>query len=66
MPQALILAPTRELALQVAEAIIAIRQHIKVRVLAVYGGQPYGPQISALKPRRGHRGRHARAPDGPD
>src|SRR5512139_678555 len=48
-PQALILAPTRELALQVAGAIKDYGKHLSVRVLAVYGGQPYGPQINSLK-----------------
>jgi ATP-dependent RNA helicase DeaD len=46
--QALILAPTRELALQVADSMTAYGKHLDVRVLAVYGGQPYGPQISRL------------------
>src|SRR5512144_3213523 len=46
--QALILAPTRELALQVADSISVYGKHLGVRVLAVYGGQPYGPQISRL------------------
>ncbi|NWG07166.1 MAG: DEAD/DEAH box helicase [Chloroflexi bacterium] len=48
-PQALILAPTRELALQVADSMIEYGKHLHVRVLAVYGGQPYGPQIGNLK-----------------
>jgi ATP-dependent RNA helicase DeaD len=48
-PQALILAPTRELALQVAEAIIAYGRGLKIHVLPVYGGQPYGPQINQLR-----------------
>ena len=48
-PQALILAPTRELALQVANSMIEYGKHLHVRALAVYGGQPYGPQISSLK-----------------
>ncbi|MBI5933231.1 MAG: DEAD/DEAH box helicase [Chloroflexi bacterium] len=48
-PQALILAPTRELALQVADSITEYGKHMRVRVLAVYGGQPYSPQISALR-----------------
>lgn len=47
--QALVLAPTRELALQVADAISAYGQFSGVRVLAVYGGQAYGPQIGRLK-----------------
>lgn len=49
LPQALVLAPTRELALQVAAAMNDFGKHLKVRVLAVYGGQPYGPQINQLK-----------------
>jgi ATP-dependent RNA helicase DeaD len=48
-PQALVLAPTRELALQVADSMAEYGKHVKVRVLAVYGGQPYGPQINQLK-----------------
>jgi ATP-dependent RNA helicase DeaD len=47
--QALVLAPTRELALQVADAMTEYGQHCRVRVLAVYGGQPYAPQINQLK-----------------
>lgn len=46
--QALVLCPTRELALQVAEAITQFGAPQRVRVLAVYGGQPYGPQITRL------------------
>src|SRR5688572_13967081 len=46
--QGLILAPTRELALQVADSMTEYGKHLNVRVLAVYGGQPYGPQISRL------------------
>jgi ATP-dependent RNA helicase DeaD len=46
--QALVLAPTRELALQVADSMTEYGKHLDVRVLAVYGGQPYGPQISRL------------------
>src|SRR5262249_29476754 len=48
-PHALMLAPTRELALQVADSITEYGKHLGVRVLAVYGGQPYGPQIGGLK-----------------
>jgi ATP-dependent RNA helicase DeaD len=46
--QCLVLAPTRELALQVADSMTEYGKHLNVRVLAVYGGQPYGPQISKL------------------
>jgi len=48
-PQALVLAPTRELALQVATAMLAYGRLLKANVLPVYGGQPYAPQISQLK-----------------
>ena len=46
--QALVLAPTRELALQVSKSVSDYGKHLGVRVLAVYGGQPYGPQIGKL------------------
>ncbi|HWI62117.1 MAG TPA: DEAD/DEAH box helicase [Symbiobacteriaceae bacterium] len=48
-PQALVLAPTRELALQVAEEIAKIGRHTRVRELAVYGGSPIDRQIRALR-----------------
>ncbi len=48
-PQALILAPTRELALQVADSMTEYGKYLNLRVLAVYGGQPYGPQINSLQ-----------------
>lgn len=47
--QALILTPTRELALQVSEEIKSLRGRKRVYVYAVYGGQPIGPQIRALE-----------------
>jgi ATP-dependent RNA helicase DeaD len=47
--QSLVLAPTRELALQVAEAFNVYGALMNVRVLAVYGGAPYMPQIKQLK-----------------
>jgi ATP-dependent RNA helicase DeaD len=49
-PQALVLAPTRELALQVCEAFEKYAAHLRgVHVLPVYGGQGYGVQLSALR-----------------
>ncbi len=49
-PQALVLAPTRELALQVSEAFERYAAHLPgVHVLPVYGGQAYGVQLSALR-----------------
>ncbi|MCM2278211.1 MAG: DEAD/DEAH box helicase [Oligoflexia bacterium] len=47
--QALILCPTRELAMQVAEQVSLLGKHKKVRALAVYGGAGYGDQIHGLK-----------------
>jgi ATP-dependent RNA helicase DeaD len=47
--QSLILAPTRELALQVAKEIERLTTHMDVSVVPVYGGAPIGPQISKLK-----------------
>ena len=50
LPQVLVLAPTRELALQVAEAFGRYAAHLKgLHVLPVYGGQGYGVQLSALR-----------------
>ncbi|MFZ1398524.1 MAG: DEAD/DEAH box helicase [Candidatus Promineifilaceae bacterium] len=47
--QALVLAPTRELGLQVAEAMEVYGRLRNVSVLAVYGGTAYGPQIGTLR-----------------
>jgi ATP-dependent RNA helicase DeaD len=46
--QALVLAPTRELAKQVADAGDQLGQETSVRILAVYGGQSYTIQKRAL------------------
>src|SRR6202035_338058 len=46
---ALVLVPTRELAMQVSEAMHRYGHDIGVRVLPVYGGQPIGRQLRALK-----------------
>jgi len=49
-PQVLVLAPTRELAIQVAEAFQKYAHHIKgFHVLPIYGGQDYSVQIRALQ-----------------
>jgi ATP-dependent RNA helicase DeaD len=41
--------PTRELAIQVAKAMHELGRQRYVRVLPVYGGEPYGRQISRCK-----------------
>jgi ATP-dependent RNA helicase DeaD len=49
-PQVLVLVPTRELALQVAEAFLRYAAHLKgFHVLPIYGGQSYQPQLNALR-----------------
>jgi ATP-dependent RNA helicase DeaD len=48
-PLALVLVPTRELAVQVAEAMRSYGHDMGARVLPVYGGEPIGRQLGALK-----------------
>ncbi|MBA5865460.1 MAG: DEAD/DEAH box helicase [Nitrospira sp. CR1.3] len=48
-PSALILVPTRELAIQVSQAVQRYGKELRISVLAVYGGQAIGPQFHALK-----------------
>jgi len=49
-PQALVLVPTRELAIQVAEAFQKYAAHLPAfHVLPIYGGQSYTPQLKGLK-----------------
>ncbi|HEY9427722.1 MAG TPA: DEAD/DEAH box helicase [Gemmatimonadaceae bacterium] len=46
---ALVLVPTRELAMQVAQAVHRYGKGLGVRVLPIYGGQAIGQQLRALK-----------------
>ena len=48
-PQALAVAPTRELAVQVSSDLERAGKRRGIRVLTVYGGRAYEPQIDALK-----------------
>jgi ATP-dependent RNA helicase DeaD len=48
-PSALVLVPTRELAVQVSEAIHRYGRDLGVRVLPIYGGQPIGRQLRSLE-----------------
>ena len=48
-PLALVLVPTRELAVQVAEAMNSYARDMGARVLAVYGGEPIGRQLGPLR-----------------
>ncbi len=47
-PQALIVAPTRELAVQVAEDLKVAGSQMGVRIATIYGGRAYEPQIEEL------------------
>jgi ATP-dependent RNA helicase RhlE len=48
-PRALVLLPTRELALQVAEQAQQLSRTTGLRIATVYGGVGYGPQEQALR-----------------
>ncbi|MBT8224119.1 MAG: DEAD/DEAH box helicase [Dactylosporangium sp.] len=48
-PLALVLVPTRELAIQVADAIRRYGRTLGTRVVPIYGGQPIGRQLYALE-----------------
>ncbi|MBN1175564.1 DEAD/DEAH box helicase [Candidatus Woesearchaeota archaeon] len=47
--QALILAPTRELAEQISESLKTFAKHKKLTVVSIYGGVSLNPQFSALQ-----------------
>ncbi|MEO1589811.1 MAG: DEAD/DEAH box helicase [Cyanobacteria bacterium J06632_22] len=47
--QALVLTPTRELAMQVSQAVETLNTNDRLRVAAVYGGQSIGAQIHQLR-----------------
>ncbi|HYD43429.1 MAG TPA: DEAD/DEAH box helicase [Anaeromyxobacter sp.] len=48
-PSALIMCPTRELAIQVAEEIASLAKHRDVSVVTIYGGASMGDQLDKLK-----------------
>jgi ATP-dependent RNA helicase DeaD len=48
-PQAIVLAPTRELVVQVAEEAAKLSPHENCRCIPIYGGQRMGKQLSELK-----------------
>ncbi len=47
-PQALVLAPTRELAIQIAQNCACYGRHLKVRQAVIYGGVGQGSQVKSL------------------
>jgi superfamily II DNA/RNA helicase len=48
-PQVLVVVPTRELCVQVANDLKGASKHLLVNTLAIYGGRPYESQIDALR-----------------
>ncbi|MBV9821383.1 MAG: DEAD/DEAH box helicase [Actinobacteria bacterium] len=48
-PQALVIAPTRELAVQVAGDLTTAGKQLGAKVVTIYGGRAYEPQIEALR-----------------
>ncbi|WP_028279094.1 DEAD/DEAH box helicase [Arthrobacter sp. H5] len=48
-PQALVVVPTRELAVQVAGDLTTAAKKRNARIVTIYGGRAYEPQIEALK-----------------
>jgi len=49
VPQALVVVPTRELCVQVTRDLVTAGKVRGVRILSVYGGRAYEPQVSALR-----------------
>lgn len=47
--KALILAPTRELALQIAETVSVLAKYTQVRCAAIFGGVPQNPQVNKIR-----------------
>ena len=47
-PRALVLAPTRELAIQIADEFRAYGTHLQLRLAVIYGGVGQRPQVNAL------------------
>jgi ATP-dependent RNA helicase DeaD len=47
-PQVLVLAPTRELALQIENEIKLMGKYMGIETVSVYGGTAYGPQLEAF------------------
>jgi superfamily II DNA/RNA helicase len=48
-PKALVVAPTRELALQVSKDLETASAHTELKIVAVFGGKAYEPQVQAIK-----------------
>ena len=64
-PRALILAPTRELAIQIDAAIAPLAKPLGLRTTTIFGGVGQNPQVERPAQRRRHRRRLPRPPRGP-
>ena len=64
--QAIVLTPTRELCIQVTQALRAYAEHLDVEIVAVFGGAADPLPAGAAARRRPGRRRHRRPDDGPD
>lgn len=47
--RALVVTPTRELALQIEENCVAYAKYLRIKSLSIFGGVPQGKQVAALK-----------------
>ncbi len=61
--QLVVLTPTRELCLQVKDALVQFSKYIGLHIAAIYGGAPMGRQIEALKISEGMVGTPGRVLD---
>src|SRR3546814_15352685 len=50
-PRALVLVPTRELAVQVADSLKTYGRHLRLNVTTIFGGAAMGPQVDNLRRR---------------
>ena len=48
-PRALILTPTRELAVQVSDSLRGYGKHLRMNTIAIFGGAGMGPQVDAFR-----------------
>ncbi len=48
-PFALVLSPTRELAIQIEETFMSLAANLDVRSVCIVGGMPFGPQVDGLE-----------------
>ena len=65
VPRALVLVPTRELAVQVTESLRGYGKHLRMNITAIYGGAGMGPQVEHVPSRRRRARRHPGPPDRP-